>query len=308
MPSKSETRQLHSGEYFGESRDSWWDHDFVAFLFKKWQLGHCRYVLDVGCGVGHWGRVVLPHLPKEAGLVGVDRESEWVKQATARAQAAGIGHRARYVSGDAAKLPFADNEFELVTCQTVLIHVPDCRKVIAEMIRVLKPGGCLLVAEPNNLAASQIVGNVRFLEPVEQRLVMTRFQLVCERGKAALGEGNNSAGELVPGLFSDAGLDNVRVCQSSMAAPLLPPYLTAAEQALRGEILDWAGRDFWIWSRDDTRRYFVAGGGKSEEFEAMWKLAMGLARADADALRNNTYSSAGGGVAYLVVGVKPAAR
>jgi len=296
----------HSAEYFGEFRDHWWDEGFVSFLLGAWGLGGQRRVLDVGCGVGHWGRVLLPHLPGDATLVGVDREREWVERAHAIAAAKGIDGRARYVQGDARSLPFADGAFDLVTCQTVLIHVPDSRAVIAEMIRVLAPGGYLLTAEPNNMAGTQIVGSPRFHEPVEQRLAMTRFQLVCERGKESLGEGNNSIGELVPGLFAAAGLEGVKVCQSSHASPLIPPYRTASERALRDQILDWADRDFWAWSKDDTRRYFGAGVGDPAEFEQLWDLAMGLGRQEADGLRRETLHCAGGSVFYIVAGWKSA--
>lgn len=304
MGVESDGKQPHSAEYFGETRDHWWDPDFLAALLRRWGLTGCQRVLDVGCGVGHWGRVLLPHLSVEAQLVGFDREAEWVAQASARAKAAGIHERARYIQGDALHMPFSDAAFDLVTCQTVLIHMSDCRAVIREMMRVLEPGGHVLVAEPNNIASSQAVGSARFHEPVEQRLAMTRFQLVCERGKESLGEGNNSIGELVPGMFSEAGLQNVQVCQSSRASPLLPPYTSAAEQALRTQIIEWADRDFWIWSREDTRRYFLAGGGSAPEFESHWKLAMGLSRTEADALRAGRYHGAGGSICYLVSGTK----
>lgn len=305
MGVESDGHQPHSAEYFGEARDHWWDPDFLAVVLHRWGLTGCQRVLDVGCGVGHWGRVLLPHLSPHATLVGIDREAEWVAQATARARATGIGHRVHYQLGDARQIPFPDTAFDLVTCQTVLIHVADVPAVIREMMRVLKPGGHLVVAEPNNIASSQAVGSTRFDEPVEQRIDMTRFQLICERGKEALGEGNNSVGDLIPGLLVEAGLQGVQVSQSSRPFPLLPPYATAAEQALRAQIIDWADRDFWIWSREDTRRYFLAGGGDIGEFELLWNLAIGLSRAEADALRGGRYHGAGGSICYLVSGTKP---
>jgi SAM-dependent methyltransferase len=304
MDTPAPTPQPHSAEYFGDDRDHWWDPEFVALILRSWGLGEVRRVLDIGCGVGHWGRVLLPHLPPDATVVGVDRELEWVAKAQAIASTKGIADRTTYVQGDAGDLPVADGVFDLVTCQTVLIHVPDCRAVIREMLRVLRPGGCVLVAEPNNMVASQIVASTRFDEPIEQRLAMTRFQLVCERGKAALGEGNNSVGELLPGIFAELGLRGVRVCQSNRAMAMIPPYASAAEQALRDQAIDWAQRDFWIWSKPDTRRYFHAGGGTDADFETLWQLAMSLSSREADALRGATYHSAGGGVCYLVAGWK----
>ena len=70
------------------------------------------------------------------------------------------------------------------------------------MLRVLKPGGLLAVAEPNNLASSLLFNSVTFDYSIERICDRVRFQLLCERGKAALGEGNNSIGDLLAGYFA----------------------------------------------------------------------------------------------------------
>ena len=57
----------------------------------------------------------------------------------------------------------------------------------------------------------------------ETTLALVRLQLVCERGKEALGEGHNSIGDLLPGYFSECGLREVTVYQSDQATPLIPP-------------------------------------------------------------------------------------
>jgi 2-polyprenyl-3-methyl-5-hydroxy-6-metoxy-1,4-benzoquinol methylase len=46
----------HSADYFGATRDFWWNHDFLELMSARWRLAAVRSVLDVGCGVGHWGR------------------------------------------------------------------------------------------------------------------------------------------------------------------------------------------------------------------------------------------------------------
>jgi ubiquinone/menaquinone biosynthesis C-methylase UbiE len=91
-------------------------------------------------------------LPSDATIVGVDREPEWVKRAAQSAKARGVGRRMRYVPGDAEELGFGDASFDLVTCQTLLMHVATPRTVIREMLRVTTPGGLMLVAEPHNRA------------------------------------------------------------------------------------------------------------------------------------------------------------
>ena len=117
----------HSAEYFGESRNHWWNEDFLQLIGERLQLHRAKSVLDVGCGVGHWGRALAPVLSEDARVLGVDREPRWVSEAAARAEAVGLGERFRYQQGDATSLPFPDGTFDLVTCQTVLIHLADPR-------------------------------------------------------------------------------------------------------------------------------------------------------------------------------------
>ncbi len=109
-------------------------------------------MLDVGCGVGHWGVLLASVMSGDVRVTGVEREPSWVEQARARAAALGLAGRFSYQQGEAERLPFPDDSFDLTTCQTVLIHLPDPAAAIAEMRRVTRPGGLVVVAEPNNLS------------------------------------------------------------------------------------------------------------------------------------------------------------
>lgn len=304
----NEFRELssHSAEYFGDTRDHWWNRDFLELMARRWELDRAREVLDVGCGVGHWGRLLARVLPAGARVTGVDRDPFWVERATERAAAEDLT-TFRYEVGSVERLPFPDSSFDLVTCQTVLIHVPDIKAALAEMIRVAKPGGMVAVVEPNNAASSLILDGAAFHAPVDEIIALSRFQLMCERGKAALGEGNNSAGELMPGMFAASGLADIRVYLNDKASPLLPPYEGPGQRALAEEITDFARRDFGIWSLEDTRRYFLASGGLEADFEPLWSLALAAAKRSAEAIARGTFTHAGGSIAYLVSGRKPTA-
>jgi len=141
-----------------------------------------------------------------------------------------------------------------VTCQTVLIHAPDPGAVVDEMVRVVRPGGLILAAEPNNVAGSLIFDTLSFHDPVDEIISRVRLQLTRERGKAALGEGNNSIGDLIPGLFAERNLINVCVHLNDKANLFLPPYDSPEQRAMLEERVDLKHRDFWIWSHEDTHR------------------------------------------------------
>lgn len=297
--------KLHSAEFFGDQRDDWWNDDYVALLASRFGFEDVRAVLEIGAGVGHFSRVLLRALPAEARLIGIDREPAWVKEAAARAERAGLGARARYRLGDANKIPFHDGVFDLVACQTLLIHVADPRAVMREMMRVVKPGGLVLMVEPNNMAGALVLGSSMFDAPLDDLFDQLRLYLTATRGKAALGEGNDSIGELIPGYAAEIGLTDVKVYLNDRSSPLFPPYEGRAQQVLKKQVLDWADRDYWCWGRDETRRYFLAGGGGEADFDRLYEAALAAAHKTAAALREGREHQAGGTLGYVIGGRRP---
>jgi SAM-dependent methyltransferase len=291
----------HSAEYFGDTRDHWWHGDFIEMVAKRWRLDSVRSVLDVGCGVGHWSRVLAQVLPSEAQLVGIDREPRWVDEAAKRASAAGLNDRFTYRAGTAEALPFPDHSFDVVTCQTLLIHVRDPAAVLAEMVRVTRSGGLVIVAEPTN-AASPLVESIALGDPSDVTENLTGFFVACQRGKKALGEGDNLLGESLPGLFHHTSLAEVEVRQNDRVWSMIPPYSSALEQAQVDEAKDAVERSLGLWDEATTQRYWLASGGSEEEFRERWALALSHRRRVAEGIRGGTYSCAGGALSYLVWG------
>ena len=199
--------------------------------------------------------------------------------------------------------PFEDASFDFVTCQTLLIHLAEPRRAIAEMVRVVRPGGRIAVAEPNNIAGALVLDVESLGAPVEEIVERLRFQLLCERGKIALGEGNNSLGGAVPALFAEAGLERIGAFQCDKVKVLLPPYASDEERAEIDEILSRSTRDYVLWPRDEARRWYEAGGGR--DFDAAWEQGRALATREARAIRENRYASIGSGALYLIEGIRP---
>ena len=264
-------KKPHSADYFGDTRDFWWNSDFLELMAARWNLGTVRSALDVGCGIGHWGRCLAPLLRTGCTLVGIDREARWVEEATKRSQ--GIANViASFLQAEAERLPFPDNSFDMVTCQTVLIHVKDPLSVIREMLRVLVPGGLIVLAEPNNLATH--FNSIELRRPISDLIGILEFRMICEHGKTDLGEGNNSAGQFVAGWLSELHVSGIESYLSDKTIMLIPPYKSAHESAFIRETEEMSERQFWMWSREDTLRFFMAGGGRREAFEHHWSEAL----------------------------------
>lgn len=113
-------------------------------IFDRYPVGGGA-VLDVGCGTGEIVARLAAKYPR-ASFVGVDLEEPHLARAAARCAA--FGERVRFERGDAMALPFADDEFDLVVCRHVIQAVPDARRVLSEIRRVVRPGGRVhLIAE-----------------------------------------------------------------------------------------------------------------------------------------------------------------
>jgi SAM-dependent methyltransferase len=292
----------HSAAFFDKQRDFWWNEDFLQLVVSRLGLGPTRSLLDLGCGLGHWSQALTRVLPALTESVGVDPEVAWVKHAVLVEDRPAT--TATVLQGRGEQLPFPDGHFDLVTCQTVLIHVADVVAVLREMCRVARPGGTVLVAEPNNLAGQVVRTSVSAQSGPRALASALAFYATCEAGKAALGEGDNSAGDLLPGYFAEAGLDVVACYLSDKTSPLWPPY-ASPEQAASAEARAAALSDErWFWSRDETRRYFLAGGGEASAFPGAWSARLAEMGAELAAIRSGTLSTAGGNVMYLVAGLK----
>jgi hypothetical protein len=141
---------------------------------------------------------------------------------------------------------------------------------------------------------------------VDERLDLVRFLVTCEHGQVALGLGDNSCGDLVPGQLAAAGLVEVRAWVADKVALMVPPYAGEERQALAVQYAEDAERGTWGgWTRDEARRYFLAGGGTGAEFDASWERRMAEARRDAAAIAEGHFHTAGGSILYLVAGRKP---
>jgi ubiquinone/menaquinone biosynthesis C-methylase UbiE len=101
-------------------------------------------VLDVACGPGAF---VLAVAPRVRFALGFDLTPEMLRQARQFQAEKQIANTA-FVLGDADSLPFPDACFDLVSCQHAFHHITKPEPVLAEMIRVTKPEGRLLILDP----------------------------------------------------------------------------------------------------------------------------------------------------------------
>lgn len=109
---------------------------------RGWICGQATgTVLEVAIGTG----LNLPHYPADTDLTGIEFSPAMLDHA--RHRAAQLGRAVELRLGDAQALDFPDATFDTVVCTFSLCAIPDHRTALAEMIRVLRPGGRLLLAD-----------------------------------------------------------------------------------------------------------------------------------------------------------------
>ena len=101
----------------------------------------CHRVLDVGCGTGAALIDLKKLLGKDADVIGVDVVKLQVELANEKIKKNGVWAEAIWYDGE--HLPFPDLSFDAIYTSDVLGHVKDVRQWLAELNRVLKPGGAL---------------------------------------------------------------------------------------------------------------------------------------------------------------------
>jgi ubiquinone/menaquinone biosynthesis C-methylase UbiE len=122
-----------------------WLYDLICAIaewrglarWRRWLAGGATgRTLDLGCGTGR-------NLPLLAGTRSIGLDPSWSSLRRARRRAAGVA----LVQGSAEALPFRDGVFDTVVSGLVLCSVPDPARGLAEVRRVLRPGGTLRALE-----------------------------------------------------------------------------------------------------------------------------------------------------------------
>lgn len=194
--------------------DAIWPQE--APLFARYRLPPDAAILDAGCGTGEI-TVRLAALYPEARVLGVDVLAASLARGRARAVATGVADRARFEERSVYELDLPAATFDLVVCRHVLHSIPDPPRVLAELVRVLRPGGWLHVL-------SEDYGMIHF---APRALDADAF---WQRAPRALGEATGTdmhLGRKTYGLFRAAGLADVAV-DYAIVDPLRVPRSTFA--------------------------------------------------------------------------------
>jgi len=198
-------------------------------------------VLDVGCGTGDDARVMAERVAPTGLVVGIDNSQAMIEEAHRRAQ--GLSNIAFRVI-DAAKLPMHDECFHASRADRSLMHVPDSKQVLAEMIRVTKPGGRIVVFEVDFETLT--------IDAQDRLLARKIIHTWCDGFK------NGWLGRSMPRILRELGLREISVTPyvmiltPGMALPLLGAATT--QRAVQNGTVTLAEGQTWLAHLDELQR------------------------------------------------------
>lgn len=235
------TVRRFTAEYLETTREGMWGDSRDAL--SDLSLESRQHVLDVGAGTGELTRVLREEVPGD--VVALDANRSLLDHVTDPR-----------VRGDATRLPFRDDTFDLVVCQALLVNLPEPSVALQEFARVSTD--CVAVIEPDNSGVT--IESTVDSEPSLAR----RAREMYLRGLAT----DATLGP-VPKLFEAAGLEDVSVRRYDHERRIDSPYSDQALESAREKASGTA--------LDDDRETILAGETSEELFETVredWR-AMG---------------------------------
>lgn len=296
------SKEPHSAAQFTSSRDHWWNADFLDLMARRVRLSECRNVLELGAGKGHWTDLILPRCAPDARWTAVEREKRWISSFSRRFE---TDARVVPLHANVMKLDLPHRRYDLVTCQTLLLHLPDVPALLHNVFDLLAPGGLLLVAEPDNFANRVAIDTISAeLSPVQYGELAAMWW-AYEKGRETLGLGQEWIAVRLPALINAEGFQDLAIYHNDRPHVLAPPYGSKAERAA---ITDWfatPAQEDDVASREETLRFALAGGLDEAAFERAWAIRAGIDARSRAAVGARTLSSCVGGHLFLFAARKP---
>lgn len=165
-------------------------NQLAAKYYQQISLPEKSHILDLGCGQGEATRLLYQTF-SPAQCIGFDLDEALIEIAINK------GGGPIYQQGNAKKLPFENDSFDLVFARLLLIHVPGCEDVIQEMIRVCKPGGLIMVQD-------LVIPKTADLFPENWA-----YEKINQAMRALFA--NPDMGKQLPLLFKNHGLADIRI-------------------------------------------------------------------------------------------------
>lgn len=160
--------------------------------------------LDVGCGIGLYALWLAETTGPDGRVVGIDHVAERIETATTLVGEALEPGRLTFRQGDGTAIDETDQSFDWIWCADVLHHIDDPVLALKEFMRVVRPGGRIIIKESQVLEALFLPGHLELEKQLQ------RAQLQYQRGEAGAQSFQERRQRTRASMF-EAGLSDVQV-------------------------------------------------------------------------------------------------
>lgn len=197
------------------------------------QFGH--RVLDAGCGTGIDALRMAVKVGPEGHVFGVDLSHAMIE--TAIANAASLGLPVTFRQGDLYRLDFEDNFFDRCRSDKTFQHLADPKAALKELVRVTKPGGLIILADPDH---DSLIIDTPYAE-VNQRFTRFRSDHMAQGGIA----------HQLYGMLKELGLLDVKV------VPMTIVYTNYEEKKITSPYLEeiWLAQEQGVVTKEEAEKW-----------------------------------------------------
>ncbi len=212
-------------EYLMSSRYNYFNDDYWEFLVKKvWKMNYPLKILDFGCGLGYLGLKILPNLPNGSTYTGVDMSEKLISEANDIFKT--LPYESRFFQGNIMEWD-SKIEFDVVICQTLMIHLPNPKEALKRMYSFVKPGGKVICIEPHYnsaLLAGFYIDEIEYSQITNLGILQKLYENDRKKNK-----NDGFIGNRLPMMMSEIGLRDVE-CRVSDCVRYLHPKTDPKEK------------------------------------------------------------------------------
>ncbi|PLX29969.1 MAG: hypothetical protein C0582_01905 [Alphaproteobacteria bacterium] len=296
-----ETKTDFSVHLSADIRNFWWSDGYKKFFAENFDLKSKKMALDVGCGAGHSTQFLAGLCGSETEILGVDANLKILETAKERSQSY---PNISYQPGEVCELPFDSNTFDLVFCQTLLIHVHDVTKALDEIKRVLKPGGLAILAETNNTSILANANSALRSLSHEEGITLIDFFNHVVAGKKYQEGGDITIAYMLESMARDVGFCKVTVCRNDKVLSLYPPYSTPEEQANLNFIKAMASQNYLLFSPEDCQKFYPISNPNTDQYKQGMEIVKKLNQIYLEQISNQTFVGSFGAEMIITIGQK----
>jgi ubiquinone/menaquinone biosynthesis C-methylase UbiE len=214
-------------ELLSATRPLFHNEDYWRFLVREvWRIDdRPRRVVDFGCGYGWIGLFLMPMLAPGSDYTGLDRSEALLERG--RTLSAQQPYDARFVQGEATSTDFEDDQFDVAIAHTVLMHLPEPERALADMIRVTRDGGLVITCDTSRNAINALI-HVHETDELDNS-PLSLFQAMNAHTRRSSGVDYN-IGMKTPVLMHQAGLRDVQARVSDAVRLSFPPLDTQEKE------------------------------------------------------------------------------